>query len=727
MKIKLFSLILFSFSFGKESIHISPAPYSIYIDGIITESEWNGTETITELLEVMPGENIPPPVETIINVTHDADHLYVSFKAKDNPSEVRVHQSKRDAIFEDDLVGIIIDTQNDAVMAYQFLSNPLGNQADGQKIGVMEKMDWDAVWKSSGRMTEEGFEVEMAIPFQTMQIPEAEEHHWRVSFFRVLPREDSRRQLASVPFDRNNQCQLCQMGHLYGLKNIRYKSPVKFLPSLVGFYDESLNSDVGLGVSFPIQNSSFEMTINPDFSQVESDKTKIDLNSRTALFYPETRPFFNEGVDLFHTGSFGWKPKIRTVYTRSINNPIFASKMLGQIGKTQYGILSAVDENTHLIVPFSDFGSQINVGKSVSNIIRAKHALNNGAYLGGILTDRRYADAGNTLAGFDGLNRFSNNIILDWQFFATKMIEPFDTTMTSNAGLNGIKFNRNAYTADFDGEKFTGHGGFFSLERHGRNWGGLVMYNYLTPGFRADNGYIQLNDLKQVNGNIWVMYYPKNEFVEQISFVVAPGTVYFYNGQWKENWFYTSLDGTLKGQTQFELTLFKNEEDYREKVFNEPYMLMLSVNTKYSNLISFGIRPSVGKEIIRGENPYLAENRSFNGWLKIKPNNQLTISASVNHSRSTEMDTKEEVYADLISRLRIENQFTSSINFRFVTQYWEFGNSLDFQPLLSYQPNPFTIFYIGSSWTLTQSENDSWEKDFEQYYLKFQYLFNLKG
>jgi len=727
LKTAVITLILISLSIGKESIYITPSQNTIKIDGVINVGEWNGTEFITKLLEVMPGENIPPPVETTINVTHDADHLYVSFKAMDEPSRVRVHQSKRDEIFEDDLVGIIIDTQNDAVMAYQFFSNPLGNQADGQKIGVMEKMDWDAVWESAGRMTEEGFEVEMAIPFQTMQIPDAEEHHWRVSFFRVLPREDSRRQLASVPFDRNNQCQLCQLGHLYGLKNIRYKTTVKLLPSLVGFYDESLNHDFGFGISFPVFNSSMELTVNPDFSQVESDEAKIDLNSRTALSYPETRPFFNEGVDLFNTGSFSWKPKIRTVYTRSINDPIFASKMLGQIGKTQIGYLSAVDENTRLIIPFSDFGSQIDVGKSISNVFRTKHAINDGAYVGGMLTDRRYAGGGNTLAGFDGLNRFSNNVILDWQFFATKTAEPLDTSMTSNSKLNGIKFNRNLHTADFDGEKFSGHGGFFSLERHGRNWGGLVMYNYLTPAFRADNGYIQLNDLKQVNGNIWVMFYPKNQFVEQVSFVVAPGKVFHYDGKWRENWLYTSLDGTLKGQTQFELTLFKMKEDYRDKVFDDPFMLMLSVTTKFSNLISFGIRPSVGKEIIRGENPYLAENRSFNGWLKIKPNNQLTISASVNHSRSTEMDTKEEVYADLISRLRIENQFTSSINFRFVTQYWQSGNSLDIQPLLSYQPNPFTIFYIGSSWTLTQLEDDSWEKDFEQYYLKIQYLFNLKG
>ncbi len=718
-------ILLTSFLSGNNSIHISPAQHPIKIDGIISELEWTGTEKITDLVEVMPGENIPPQVETQINITYDSEHLYIGFKAKDDPSQIRVHQSKRDAIFEDDIVGVIIDTQNDAVMAYQFFSNPLGNQADGQKIGTMDKTDWDAVWESSGRMTDDGYEVEIAIPFQSMQIPKTTEHHWRISFFRILPREDSRKQLASVPFDRNNQCQLCQLGHLYGLKNIRYKSPIEFLPSAVGFYDESFDQNFGFGISFPLLNSSMEITVNPDFSQVESDAAKIDLNSRTALSYPETRPFFNEGVDLFNTGSFSWKPKIRLVYTRSVNDPIIAAKMLGQVGKTQFGFLSALDENTHLIIPFADFGTVVEVGKSSSNIFRTKHSLNDGAYIGGILTDRRYQKGFNTLAGMDGLYRFSDTVIFDWQLFGTKTQEPNDITLTVDSGVNGIEFNNNSLTADFDGEDFTGHGGYFNLERFGRNWGTMAMYNYTSPGFRADNGYIQLNDLKQIAGNIWVMFYPETQFVEQFSFVVAPGKVFYYNGDWRENWTYVSLDGVFRGQTRCELTLFQNTEKYKNEVFENNYTIMFSVNTQFSNFVSFGLNPNFGKEIIRDDEPFQALNQSLNGWLKIKPNNTFIIKSSIHQSRSTYIDSGDEVYSDIIGRIRLENQFTSDINFRIVSQYWKSSNSIDVQPLLSYQPNPFTIFYIGSSWTFINSENDAWKKDFEQYYIKFQYLFKL--
>ena len=209
-----------SFAYGEKSLTITKINHDIEIDGQIQDSEWSTAALADNFLEVMPSENTPSITKTETFVTYDEKNLYVSFKAYDNPNLIRARQSKRDAIFSDDLVGIIIDPNNSGVMAYQFFCNPLGNQGDGQKFGQSEREDWDAVWYSAGQLTDNGYQVEMAIPFSTFRISNSDSYHFRISFFRITPRDDSRRQNAWTPFDRNNPCDICQLGHLYGVENI---------------------------------------------------------------------------------------------------------------------------------------------------------------------------------------------------------------------------------------------------------------------------------------------------------------------------------------------------------------------------------------------------------------------------------------------------------------------------------------------------------------------------
>ena len=717
-------ILLCTTLFANKTLTISKTETVIQIDGIIDDLEWGGSAIADGFVEVMPAENEPAITETQVFVTYDKKNLYVAFKAFDDPSKIRAHQSKRDAIFEDDMVGLILDTQNDGVMAYQFFCNPLGNQGDGQKFGQSEREDWDAVWTSSGRMTETGYEIEMAIPFSSFRVPNVMDHHWRISFFRVTPREDSRRQNSWTPFDRNDQCVLCQLGHLCGIKDIVTRSSFEFLPSLVGSQDNETRGNFGLGMKIPIgNNSTAEITINPDFSQVESNQSRIDINSHTALSYPETRPFFNEGVDLFNTGSFGWKPKVRAVYTRSINEPLIASKVLGQIGKTQIGYLGSIDQNTYLIVPFSQFGGTAIVGESMTNVIRAKHPLSEGAYVGGIFSHRNYGGGTGLLGGADGLYKINNNLVLDWQIFGSQTVEPNDTSLSSE--INGSLFSSDSLTSDFDGESFNGLSSYLSIERRGRNWGGTIMYSGLSPSFRADNGFIRLNDRRGLNANIWSMIYPKNKFIEQIHLLFAPGKVYSYDWNEKEDWLFTNVSAQLKGQVNIDITYMGYNELYRGTQLDGNYDISFSISSKFSNYFSMGMTPGFGKEIIRWEDPpFQARNQSMRGWIKLKPKDNLSLFVNLNNSKSTYFESGNEIYSDLISRFRLEYQATSALNFRFVTQYHDYYGTLDIQPLISYQPDPFSIYYIGTSRSFLKNEG-KWEEDFGQIYLKIQKLFSI--
>ena len=721
--------------FAEKSLTITKIQTPIIIDGQIEDEEWKDFDIISDFVEVDPGENILPSVKTEVRIAYDEKKLYIAFKAFDDPNLVRAHLSKRDDIFSDDMVGIILDTKNEGVVGNTFFSNPFGNQADGQKMSNNENMDWNAIWASAGKLTKDGFEVEMAIPFSSLRFQKSDMYHWRITFFRSVSRSKTRHQISWVPFDRENTCDLCQLGHLYGLKDIGGRAPIELLPSITALKtEESSDANLGIGLKIPIgTNITAELTVNPDFSQIESDQARIDVNKRAALSYSESRPFFNEGVDLFGTGSYGWKPKVRAVYTRSINNPKVAAKIIGQFGKTQFGYLGAQDEDTYLIVPFAEYGSTVGVGESISNIFRIKHSLKPGAYIGGILTDRRYGEGFGQMLGMDGNFRFGDHWNLDWQYFTSSTQELSDSALSNESGLTGGFFDDDQYTTDLDGESFKGNANYFSIERNGRNWGGTMMHVSKSPNFRVDNGYLQLNDQKQISGNIWRQLFPENENIESIFALVGLGRVFNDAGdEWREDWFYASLSGTLKGQNHISFDFMPNSESYVDTTLHNNYFLSFNWNSKMSDKFHFGMGPSLGREIIRDpSNPFQALNKSMNIWMTIKPNEKLSLKPFAAFSQSHHPETAEEIYAVLISRLRLSYQFTASTQFRIVTEYqdykdnyWDFLNTtFSLQPLLTYQPNPFTIFYIGASF---QFENrDTWESVSSQAYLKFQYLFTI--
>ncbi len=567
----------------------------------------------------------------------------------------------------------------------------------------------------------------MAIPFSSLRFQKSEKYHWRIAFFRTISRSDSRRQVSWTPYDRNNGCELCQIGHLYGLEGIDGRAPIDLLPSVTGFQsDDTFDSHFGVGMKIPLgTNLTAEVTLNPDFSQIESDQARIDVNNRAALSYPESRPFFNEGVDLFNTGSFGWKPKVRTVYTRSINSPKVAAKIMGQFGKTQFGYLGAQDEDTYLITPFKEFGATVGVGESKSNILRIKHPLKPGSYIGGIATDRRYGDGSGQTVGADGVFRFGNKWNFDWQYFISSTQELVNNELSDESGLTGGYFGDNNFTTDLDGESFDGTAMYAALERRGRNWGGTLMHVTKSPTFRVDNGYLSLNDKKQMSGNMYRQFWPGNEYVEHIFTLVGLGRVFDYSGdEWYEDWLYATISGKLKGQNNISIDFMPNSEFYGGDTFKNNYHLSLNWNSKYSEKVNFGLTPSTGREIIRDpSNPFQAMNKSMSFWLNYKPDEKLSIKPFIVYSRSVLEETDEEIYSVLIGRLRCSYQFSAATNFRVVTEYQDYYKTLDIQPLLSYQPNPFTIFYIGAS--LQYENTDQWRSTTSQAYMKFQYLFSI--
>ncbi len=442
----------------------------IQVDGRLGDPGWTGAARAGNFAEHSPGDQTKPDVETEVLITYDDKNLYVAWLCYDNPDEIRASFCERDNIFSDDYVILCIDTYGDATLAYEIAANPYGIPGDLLFSSTNgEDGSYDMIFESAGQITDFGWVVEMAVPFASMRFPGDELQEWRVDFWRNRPR-GSRYQYSWSAYDRDEDCWPCQWGTVNGISGVRPGAGLEVLPAVVAsqhsglndsskFSDNPLEGDIGLGVAFDFSSElTGEMTINPDYSQVESDAAQIDVNTTFALFYPERRPFFQEGSDLFDS-------YFNAVYTRSINDPIVAGKLTWRKGSNSIAFLSAQDEHSVIILPFEENSEFLVNGKSNSNILRVRRDLGGQSHLGLIATDRRFHSGGSgSVGGIDGQWRFSASNRLRFQFLAT-YTEEVDALFLADSTFNETRFDGGKYTAGLDGEKFWGHALTASLGR----------------------------------------------------------------------------------------------------------------------------------------------------------------------------------------------------------------------------------------------------------------------
>ncbi len=344
---------------GVADFQITRSAGPIEVDGVMDEEAWRTAARITLPFEWFPGDNLPAPVETEAFITFDDENLYLGFRAYDpSPSSIRANLADRDTPFQDDAVGFMVDPFNDERRGFQFRINPLGVQMDAifSENEGYEDFSWDAIWASEGKIVEDGYVVEVAVPFKSLRFPRsAEAQTWGIMLMRDYPRE-IRHRMRSHPTDRNRACLLCQMNKMTGIQGVDPGKNVEFTPTLTtvrtdtrqdvptgsweggganGDWDAG-GTDYQPGVTARwsmTPNLVFNGTVNPDFSQVEADVAQLDVNNRFALFYPERRPFFMEGADFFLT-------PLNVIFTRTVADPVAGAKLTGQGGAQRSWVLS---------------------------------------------------------------------------------------------------------------------------------------------------------------------------------------------------------------------------------------------------------------------------------------------------------------------------------------------------------------------------------------------------
>ncbi len=494
-----------------EPIHITRAAGPIEVDGSLDDPGWKGAVRIDTFYETNPGDSVPPKVKTVAWLTYDDHFFYAAFDFSDpNPKEIRAPYGDHDETPSyTDYGGIILDTQNDGKTAAMFLANPRGIQYDAISSDVSgEDNSPDFYWDSAARIGPDGWRLEIRVPFSSLRYNKADPQTWNVLLYRNRPR-DFRYQMFNVKLPRESSCFICHAQKIVGLAGLPSGDHFVLAPYATGKLDQAAEGGPGgrlqgSGVNWdggfdgkwtPNAVTAVDVTLNPDFSQVESDVAQISTNQRFALFFPEKRPFFLEGLDLFAT-------PLQAVYTRTITSPRWGLRATGQIEGTRYTVLATEDRGGgSVILPGvqtsgladQDFASRILIGRG-----RRDFGTSFASFL---LTDKEVEGGGhNRVFGPDFEWRPTDSDTIRGQFLYA------DTQTPNRPGL----------AAEWDGRRLASHAAFGIWSHSSKTWDWLLQLQDIGDAFRADLGFLPQVGIRDVTAIVGWTARPESGLVRRI-------------------------------------------------------------------------------------------------------------------------------------------------------------------------------------------------------------------
>ncbi len=702
----------------------------IQLTGRLTDPKWSLAPQAGIDYQVQPVDNVPASQKTTVLVLYNSRYLYLGFICHDtDPSKIRAHVSDRDNMFNDDFVGVFLDTYNNHQRAYEFFVNPFGIQGDGMRTGNNEDITFDAVWYSAAALNDSGYTVEMAVPFKSLHFPALKDEDWGVELLRNLPR-DSRYQFTWTHIDLNDPCVLCQGGILEGLEGLQSTGSLEVLPYAMGLESGSINDDsdptsgfangpvkgrIGGGVRYsPNPSLSAEGVVNPDFSQVESDAAQISVNTTFALFYPEKRPFFIDASDLFNT-------TIQAFYSRQINNPLGAVKLTEKSGSLSLAYIGGEDRNSPFIIAGEEESNAISSSYwSYSNALRAKYDFGTQSYVGAIGTARNFANAHNYVGGLDWSLFFGGNYTFDGQFLYSDTKELNDTSLFSD----NSHYGNTKYTKAFDGQEYGGTGLVTEIRRDAKLYSFRLTYRDFSPTFQAQDGFVFSNNLRTADMEHTLQFYPNSSILDRWGLDLESGLHFNYGDSRKERWILPTAYFNFKGQSQLNITYFLvNDELFRNVNFVRVNRWSTNFNANPWSFMTFNLSAAIGRFIYRADTTALGRGHNINAELTLKPTGKFILDISYARSRLSNVVGGELLFDGYISRLTGTYQFNNQIFVRLIGQYDQFNKAIEIDPLFSYKLNPFTIFYAGSTHSMTNfGDPYGVVQTGRQFFVKLQYL-----
>ncbi|MGA2100262.1 MAG: DUF5916 domain-containing protein [Candidatus Sulfotelmatobacter sp.] len=461
------------------------------------------------------GEAVSESTEAYLG--YDQKNLYIVFVCFDDPTKVRARMSRREDIYDDDQVEVMLDTFHDRRRAYAFQTTPLGVQWDAiwteasrDEVNGNWDTSFDTVWDSHGKMTSRGFVVLISIPFKSLRFSAGNVQEWGIILYRGISRKGENAFWPQI--SQRIQGRLGQAATLTGLEGISPGRDIELIPYglLRGFraldtrdptnpyfQHADVQGQPGMDAKFVIHDHfTIDATVNPDFSQVESEDPQITVNQRYAVYFPEKRPFFLENEDFFRT-------PMDLFFTRSIGDPSAGIRLTGKDGPYSIGLMSTDDRSPGLAVPdYSPFSGM----RSYFTIARASRDIFRESSVGALYTDWECPTTGeyNRVGGVDTRLKLSTTLSLDGQAVAT----------SSNLNLN-CEANLYPFSSGNrgNGNYYAGPAEKLDLRRDGLHFSYEGLYNDVTPGFVSIPGFINRVDIRETTQDFHYRFRPRKGWI----------------------------------------------------------------------------------------------------------------------------------------------------------------------------------------------------------------------
>jgi Domain of unknown function (DUF5916) len=483
------------------------------LDGRLDEPVWQRAPLHERFVQFLPIDRLPPPAgyRTTVQVVAQHDALVIGVRAYDpSPQDIRAPLTRRDQVKRDqDFIAVFVDAVGDRRAAQFVRVNAAGVVADGLYIaaGDSEDLAPDFEVEAAAARTEDGYSVELRLPFIALRYPHDGGQAWRLMVSRSVPRE-SGLLLLSAPLTKDGLSFIAELQVIEGLEaaaeRARHQSLLLLRPELTlrgtrersgdGPLREQNKASLGADIKWrPRADWVLDATLNPDFSQVELDAPQLAGNTRFALSVQEKRPFFLESTDIIDLPVAGF-------YSRSVTDPRYGLRATWRAPKADATALTLRDDGGGVVLRPGAFGTDVFTqdGASQATLLRARR--HDGAFSSGaLLSDRDYGERGrNTVAGAD-------------VYWSPNAQDQLRARLVGSRTTAGFDREGSAIRTAVD------NGHWLELRWNRRNDGWIVNADFddIAPRFRNDNGFVDQAGVRRAEVEVvrrWGEQFGAHEF-----------------------------------------------------------------------------------------------------------------------------------------------------------------------------------------------------------------------
>jgi hypothetical protein len=654
------------------------------IDGVLNESIWEAAPSVTGFKTWLPDFGREMLGETETHLAYDRDNLYFAFRCSDSePGRIKASITNRDGIDNDDWICIYLDSFNDQQSLYVFYVNPLGIQMDARTAtSGDEDYSVDMVWLSEGQIDEQGYTVEIQIPFKSIRYPAKEPVEMGVLFERKISRASER---GTYPALDPQAPSIVNQTRAVLVQNINKYHLFELLPAVTFDRKSSLDQDhlvpeedkaeVSLTAKYGLTSDLIiDGTYNPDFSQVEADASQVDFNIRYGLYYEEKRPFFLEGKEHFNFGGNSMQNPLRSlVHTRTIVDPLFGIKLTGKLSeKNTVASIFAVDD--------PPANSNLEEGARVA-VLRYRRTLGSDSFCGAFATARELNGSSNLLTGTDGQIRLSGPARIGYHGFVSRDYDPDPST------------------------KSNGHALGFNFQYNTRDWFVDFQGNDLSENFNTEVGYLTRAGVTRIRLNTYRMLYPDSKFFLRFwpMFITR-----FTRDKPSGGWEYLNaliLSATLPRSSRIRLGYVDNDEIYLGQKFDTSYFRG-EIRSQITKQLFCYLDYRYQHQIRYVDTPYQGYGHWSGVNLEYQPVEKFNSSLSLTYRDFYGWDSGLKEFDYTIIRFKNTYQLNRYLFFRAIEEYNVFRDELMIDFLASFTYIPGTVIHFGYGSMYGQTEWD---------------------